>query len=362
LLFGLLAEYHVQAAEQGARLPERGVPRVRAERLDQSYLKGHVFKSAPPFLTGLVHTAPEGTTVELTLVANLNSEVNQKGDEVFARVSTSMVDGKRLLLPAGWYLHGLVTGVSRQKRLGRDGWIEIEFDKLVSPDGSWELPFPVSLSTKDNKLKSVAKTVATDLYHVGQGAIGGAILSAQLTGIPLAIMTHGYSLAAGAAVGGAAGAVGALKRKGQIASFYPGDQIKVSLDEPIALPEFKKEAETGPIVLSDSPADIAVAIEKATFQKDPFGDRAAQLLTIDITVDNRTSRQLSFFDLAVVSDHNMLYLPSITTDMRFWRSKFPPGTSRQATVSFSVDRPDDHYFLVLLNESKDRAIARIPIN
>ena len=64
----------------------------------------------------------------------------------------------------------------------------------------------------------------------------GSIVSVQLTGIPTAIATHGISVGAGAAVGGTLGMIGALKRKGKIASFLPGDEMKMVTVEQIELP------------------------------------------------------------------------------------------------------------------------------
>ncbi len=97
-------------------------------------------------------------------------------------------------VPGGWYMHGLVTDAAEQKRGGRNGYVTIEFDKLVSPKGEYELPFHAKFSTKDSKLESVAKVLTTDSAIVGYGAAGGALLSLQMTGIGTAIATHGISV------------------------------------------------------------------------------------------------------------------------------------------------------------------------
>ncbi len=66
------------------------------------------------------------------------------------------------MLPEGWYIRGLVTESTGQKRHSRDGYIGVTFDKLISPNGEIELAFPAKFSTKDHALKSVAKVAMID--------------------------------------------------------------------------------------------------------------------------------------------------------------------------------------------------------
>ncbi len=106
-------------------------------------------------------------------------------------------------------MHGQVTAIGLQKRLGRDGYVEVEFDKLISPEGDIDLPFNTKFSTKDSQLKAISKEVLIDSGYVTLGALGGSIFSVQLTGVPVAIATHGISVGAGAAVGGGLGLIGA---------------------------------------------------------------------------------------------------------------------------------------------------------
>ncbi|HEY9869487.1 MAG TPA: hypothetical protein V6D08_10015 [Candidatus Obscuribacterales bacterium] len=332
-----------------------------SQRPSGSVLKGRISATQSPFLSGTVETIPEGTQVNLTLTANLNSELSQKGDEVLARIAVEVKDGQKVLLPAGWYAHGFVTDVASQRRLGRDGYVEVEFDSIISPDGNYELSFPAKLSTKDNKLKSAAKLLAKDAGYVAVGAAAGAILSAQITGIPLAVMTQGYSVAVGAGVGAGVGAFAALKRKGKIASFYPGDELKLTIAEPLTIPAFNPEA-----LAASPPAGgvegLNILVARARFGKDPFGDERSRLLTLDVKLDNESSKEYSFFDLAVVSDHNQRYYPSILGGLAVLKKKVPPHTSQEGTLTFSVDSPKRKYWIVLLDRVERKELARVPIN
>ncbi len=324
-------------------------------------LKGRVSATQSPFLDGKVESIPSGTKVDLTLMAHLNSEVSQKGDEILARIAVDVKNGQRVYLPHGWYIRGVVTDVAEQRRLGRDGYVEIEFDSLISPDGNYELKFPAKLSTRDNTVKALAKTLVEDAGYVTLGAAGGAILSTQLTGIPVAILTQGYSVAIGAGVGAGIGAIGALKRKGKIASFYPGDELKLTIAEPLTIPGFNPEflAAATPGKKLDN---LNIFVNRARFKKDPFGDDRARLLTLEVKVDNQSDKEYSLFDLAVVSDHNQRYYPSLLTGLNTWKKKVAPHSAQEATLSFSVDSPKCKYWLVVLDRTNRDELTRVPIN
>lgn len=324
-------------------------------------LRGRVTATQSPFLYGSVETVPKGTKLDLTLMGNLNSEMSQKGDEIFARVAVDLKDGEHVLLPSNWYLHGIVSDVKSQRRLGRDGYVDVEFDKLVSPDGQYEVPFAAKFSTADNQLKAVAKVLAIDTGYVTEGAVGGAILSVQLTGVPLAVATHGYSVAIGAAAGAGIGALGALKRKGKIASLYPSDEMHLTVASPLTLPGFNPDA-----LASRTPHEklknLDLTVLSSHFGKDPFGDAHSRLLVLDVKVDNHSAREYSFFDLAVVSDYNQRYYPFLMGGLSSWKKRVLPNSAAQGTISFSVDSPKHKYWLVLLDKKNRQELTRVPIN
>jgi hypothetical protein len=330
--------------------------------VETKQLKGRVEEIAKPspLLYGSVQTIPTGTKVALTIMGNLNSELSQKGDEVLARVACDVTGGERVILPGGWYMHGVVTDIAPQRRLGKDGYVEVEFDKLVSPEGDLELPFRAKVSTKDGELKAVAKTALIDSAYVTAGAIGGSLLSVELTGLPVAIASHGISVGIGAAAGGTLGAIGALKRKGNIRSLFPGDELKLVTAEPIMLPGFDPRflpSASMPV----SVANLTLHVGKPTFAKDTLGDKLARRLFLDVTIENNTSKEYSFFDLAVLSDHNQRYYP-LPACLQMGKNKVQAHSTGTAKVVFSVDSPKRKYWLLLLDKIKREEIARAPIN
>jgi hypothetical protein len=353
-------------AEQATKDDKSTASNTRAQRATDRHssrlLKATVSASPSPFLSGSAQSIPKGTKVNLSVMGTLNSEFSQQGDDVFAKISCNVANGKTVIMPGGWFMHGKVTDVAVQKRLGRDGYVEVEFDKIVSPDGEYELPFKAKVSTKDNQLKAVAKTVLVDSGYVGLGALGGSIVSVQLTGIPTAIATHGISVGAGAAVGGTLGMIGALKRKGKIASFLPGDEMKMVTVEQIELPGFDPAFLPSARVPISTP-NLTLAIKKKpTFAPDPLGDKLSRQLHMDVTIDNATPNQYSFFDLAVISDHDKRYYPSLASDFQAIKKKVPSHSQGTAHLVFSVDSPKRKYWLIMLNKSNRDEIARAAIN
>jgi hypothetical protein len=325
-------------------------------------LKGNVSTTASPplLLEGVKQELPAGTKVDLTLMCNLNSEVSQIGDEVHARVGMTVKDGSKVLLPEGWYLRGTITDATGQKRLGRNGFVEVEFDKLVSPNGEMELPFHAKVSTRDNQLKAIAKIAAIDAGYVTVGAAAGAVMSVQLTGIPLAVATHGYSVAIGAGVGATIGAIGALKRKGKIASLYPGDDIKLTVAEPITLPGFNPD-----VIASLKPPpkleNFEFLIKRAQFLKDPM-DSQARLLRVDVSINNQTKKEYRLADIAVVSDRNQRYGAYGYSSFGLLGKRIAPNSKEDDVITFSVDSPKRKYFLVLLDPAHQAELTRVPIN
>ncbi|HEY9716542.1 MAG TPA: hypothetical protein V6C69_03655 [Trichormus sp.] len=331
---------------------------------NNNLLQGNVTQEGKksPFLTGSVQAIPPGAQVDIIFTGNINSETSQKGDELFVKVARDVAGSDGVGVPGGWYMHGLVTETSGQKRGGRDGYIEMEFDKLISPDGEYQLPFHATVSTKDSLLKSVAKVAAIDTGYVAEGALGGAILSVQFTGITGAIATHGYSVAIGAGVGAAIGAFGAAKRKGKILSVYPGDTMPMITAEPISLPGFDKTQ-----LLSgqkhESIKTLGITINKTAYRKDPSGDRRANLLVVDLTMNNKTSTEYKFRDLAVVSDLNQRYQPWIDQGFRALMEKsVAPHSEQEGVVTFEVGPKKRKYWLVLLDRVKATELKRVPLN
>jgi hypothetical protein len=328
-----------------------------------SVLRGRVSETPErsPLLSGSVQTIPDGLKVDLTLQGNLNSEVSQKGSEVFARISTDVKDanGNKVYLPGGWVAHGFVTDRDSQHRHGRAGWAEVTFDKIISPDGTYDVPFEAKLSTKDNTVKAVAKIIATDTKFVSIGAAAGSVLSVQMTGIPLAVASHGYSVAIGAGIGAAIGMFGAIRHKGNILSVYPGEHLTLTTAGSIQLPGFNL-ANLPSAKPKERVIGMFMQINEAHLERDNFSDdKHARILRVNFAIENHTQREFLINNIVVESELQARY-PMHLNALRVHYKPLIPGSSQTLSIPFSVDA-GKHTYSLLLIDSKGKEVRREPI-
>lgn len=336
---------------------------VLSDQVPGRLLKGNVSQDDQdsPFVPGQVQTVPKGTAVNLTVLdhVNINSEISQKGDEVWMKVSQDVVGADGRVMPGGWFMHGLVTEAQPAKRGGRDGYFAVQFDKIT--DGKYEAPFNATMSTKDSTIKSVAKEVLTDSGYTAVGALGGALISLQATGIGGAIATHGISVGAGAAVGGTLGLFGSVKRHGDVASAGPQDDLKLTIAEPLQMPVFKPRVfQAAKPVPKEKGMNITV--NGYTFAKDPHGDKRSRLLKVDVTINNHTPRDVRAMQLSVVNDFDKQFMPFFGMDMQSLMKPVHPFATERILIVYEVDDAKRKYWLSLHDNRGERELSRIPVN
>jgi hypothetical protein len=328
-----------------------------------SVLRGRVSETPErsPLLSGSVQTIPDGIKVDLTLQGNLNSEMSQKGSEVYAQISRDVTDsaGNKVYLPGGWVAHGFVTDRSGQKRHSGAGWAEVTFDRIISPDGKYDVPFDAKVSTKDNTVVAVTKILATDTKYMSMGAVAGGVLSFQMTGIGVAVASHGYSVAIGAAVGAGIGLFGAIRKKGPILSLYPGEHLKLTTTGSIQMPGFNL-ANLPSAKPKERVIGLFVQINDAKLIKDDFTeDKKARILKVNFTIANNSQREFLLNNLRVISELNEIFGPHMNSlAVKF--QPLTPKSSQTLTVPFSVDAGKHQYWL-LLTDSKGNEVRREPI-
>lgn len=340
--------------------------RFREPHMDNKgkLLQGKIEMSKPsPFIPGKVETIPAETKVDLVVPAGvvLNSEISQKGDEIFVRISQDIKGGGKVLLPAQWYMRGLVTEAVSQKRLGRAGYVEVQFDKLVSPDGEYAVDFNAKLSTRDNKLTALTKIVAKDAAYTAVGAGAGAMLGLQVSGIPATIAMQGYNVAGAAALGATWGLIASLKRKGDIKNVYEGDELKITTSEPIKLPAF--DPAQLPSAQAVKPLEgLEMKVQKYRFQKTPWGDKSAEYLIVDVEVRNKTSQPFYFSDLIAMSDKYQEYRQHISAAAKRKEIQVLPGRSGTGNVVFLAGTKKHKYSLIFLSRRTGKELSRVAIN
>lgn len=306
--------------------------------------------------TGKTETLEKRDTIEMTVSQVLDGSFSFEGDEFFAEVTSDVYGNKGVIIPKGSLAHGYIKASGEAKRLGRDGYLDLSFDKLITPDGR-EIPIEGKMSTKLHPLKAAAKIAATDIGYTAAGGVMGGLFAAQALGIEAAIASNGYTIAGGAAIGGAIGLGMSLYRKGKDVLISPGDEIKVKILSNVELPVYREEAL---VKKEENYPGLEIRIANIIYEKDPFGE--ANTITLSLSISNMSDKNFAGMDLALVSDYNTVYNPSIFGDTRILFSQFRPGDRKAGKISFAVDNIKHSYWLVVNDRTKNKPLAKISLD
>ena len=306
--------------------------------------------------TDKTDTLDKKDVVQMTVSQVLDGSFSIEGDEFFAKVTSDVVGKKGVIIPKGTIAHGTITQVSDAKRLGRNGHLNLSFDKLITPDGR-EIDIEGKMSTKLHPIKEAGKIVATDVGYTAAGGVIGGLFALQALGPAAAIASNGYTVAGGAAIGGAVGLGMSLYRKGKNVLISPGDEIRVKILSSVDLPVYKDEA-LKKEELKYPGLDIRIA--NILYEKDPFGE--VNTITLSVSIVNMSKKTISGMDLALVNDYNVIYNPSIFGDTRLLFSQLKPGDRFAGKISFSVGSVKDTYWLTVNDRAKNKPIAKVSLD
>lgn len=308
--------------------------------------------------TDEVKKIEETQTINLMVSQVLNGTTSIEGDEFFAEVSDDVLAGSGVLLPKGTIAHGKIKNIVDPKRLGRDGYIELGFDYLITPDGR-EIPIEGEMSSKLHPAKGTAQKIGEDVAYTAVGGAYGALAAIELAGLEGAIVSQGYTLMGGAAIGGVIALGLALFRKGKDVLIAPGDEIKVRIKSTEAIPVMTHEAVRQDELFYDG---LDVNITDVFLEKDPFGH--LNTISLDLIIKNNSKTDFSSFDIALVSDLRQSYTPSIFTDYRnsLAMQTIKKGTNVSGILSFSVDNPKRQHWLVFYDKRTHKPLAKISVD
>ena len=330
---------------------------IAAEPLKGSVTENDVYQQFQDELfTGKIETLNKKEVIHMTVSQVLDSSISIEGDEFFAEVTDDVYGNKGIVIPKGTHAHGRLTSTTAPGRLGKEATMELSFDYLVTPDGR-EIPIEGNMTTKLHPVAQGAKVVAQDLgYTVAGGAVGG-FMALNWLGLEAAIASQGYTLAGGAALGGAVGLGMALLRKGNHVLIAPGDEIKVRIMTPVDLPVYKEEALKQEEVLYDG---ISISINDVKHEKDPFGEM--NTITLSVLISNMSDKTLSGFDMALVNDYNAKFSPSIFGNTKLMFRQLKPGDKIATDVSFAVDNINRKFWLTFYDRKNSKVITKVSVD
>ena len=306
--------------------------------------------------TGKTEFLEKKDVIEMTVSQVLDGSFSLEGDEFFAEVTSDVHGDKGVIIPKGTVAHGTIKQTGEAKRLGRDGYLDLSFDYLVTPDGR-EIPIEGKMSTKLHPLKAATKIVATDIGYTAVGGVAGGFFALQALGLEAAIASHGYTLAGGAAVGGTIGLGMSLYRKGKNVLIAPGDEIKVKIMSNVELPVYKDDA-LKQEEMNFPGLDIRIA--NILYEKDPFGE--VNTITLSLSISNMSKKNISGMDFTLVNSYNAVFTPSIFGDTKLLFSQLKPGDRFAGRMSFSVNSVKDSFWLVLNDRATKKPLTRISLD
>lgn len=306
--------------------------------------------------TGKIETLDKKDVIKMTVSQVIDGNYSFEGDEFFAKVTSDVIGDEGVVIPKGTIAHGVISQSSEAKRLGRDGYISLKFDYLITPDGR-QIPIEGGMSTKMHPLKAASKIVATDLGYTAAGGVLGGYTALSALGIEAAILSQGYTVAGGAALGGTVGLAMSLCRKGKDVLIAPGDEIRVKVSTSMALPVYKES------VLRQeelSYPGLNVRITNILYEKDPFGE--LNTVTLSMAISNMSKTIFSGMDVALVNDLGQVFNPSVFGDTNLMFSQIKPGDRVAGRISFSVNNVNDSFWLTFYDRLTKKEVARISLD
>lgn len=313
-------------------------------------------KMQEDLFTGEVEVLERKDIINMTVSQVLDGSINMEGDEFFAEVTNEVYGDKGVIIPKGTLAHGKISKSGDPGKLGKAAWLELDFDYLVTPDGR-EIPIEGKMSTKLHPAVETSKIVVQDVgYTLAGGAVGG-IVALNWLGLEAAIASQGYTLAGGAAVGGVIGLGMALMRKGNEVLIAPGDEIRVKINTSVPLPVYKDTA------LQQHELNypgLDISINNIKHEEDPFGE--LNTITLTVLISNLSDKNFSGLDIALISDYNKVFRPSIFGDTKLMFKHINSGDKMVGTISFSVDNINHSYWLAFIDKRSGKPLAKISID
>jgi len=305
--------------------------------------------------TGQIEAVQKGAKLKMTVSSVISSGYHIKGDEFFAEITDDFSTQSGIVIPSGTVAHGIVTELKDKKRLGRDAYMSIKFDYLITPDNR-KIPIEAGMTTKRSAAASAAKVVLEDTAYTVAGGVIGGILAFKILGLGAAVASHGYTVSGGAGIGALIGMTASLVRKGHDVLIQPGDEIKVNVNESIALPVMSEKALRDEDLILDG---LDVKIIGYALERDPFDELNTITLTLDIR--NNTEKTFSSFDMALLSDYKTVYYASPFGNTDMWFKKMTPGSAVRGSLSFSVDNPKKRHWLVFYDSRTRKPLAKFSL-
>lgn len=162
-------------------------------------------------------TVPVGQLLDVRLQTPLSSSTAKPEQRFEATTATDLMQGDKVLIPAGSPVRGVVMSVKPAGRLDRSGSLTLAFDRITVNGKEYPIRATATQVFESRGVLEEGKTVGT------AGAVG-AIVGGILGGLE------------GALIGAAVGSGGVIAAtEGKDIDLPPGTIIRIRLDTPLEL-------------------------------------------------------------------------------------------------------------------------------
>lgn len=160
---------------------------------------------------------PVGQELDVRLQERLSSETATPEQRFEATTAVDLLQGERVLIPAGSTVRGVVKNVDKAGNIDRTGKLTLAFDQVTVRGRAYPIRAMATQAFESRGLRDETKTVGT-------GGAVGAVIGGIIGGIKGAII---------GAVVGAGGVIAATE--GKDVALEPGTIIRIRLDEPLQI-------------------------------------------------------------------------------------------------------------------------------
>lgn len=184
------------------------------------------------------YSVDRGTIIRVRMNETLNSKSARVGDRFTTNVTEPVYSNNGVVvIPVGSTVTGRVNSVTRAKKGGDPGTIDVGFTEVRLPNGTRRSinGSLTSLDSDDAKSDNEGRASGDDrkndkIIFIGGGAGGGAILGGLIGG--------GKGAVIGGILGGLAGLAGERMTRGEDAEVKSGTEFGVILNQGVSIPKF----------------------------------------------------------------------------------------------------------------------------
>jgi type IV secretion system protein VirB10 len=225
------------------------------------FLTGVALLAQEPAVAPESYTVTPGTRIALGLVNSVSTKHSVSGDRIYLETVFPIVLNSHIVIPAGSYVTGTVTGIRKPGRVKGRAEMYVRFDTLTLPNGVTR-EFRSRLGSidarGDEKLDDKEGIVRGDSNRGGDAR---TIAEAAAAGAGVGVIagsandTAGTGLGIGSAAGAAAGLIGVLLSRGPDAELARGSTVEMVLDRPLLFTAKETDFSGAPMAprMSDGP-------------------------------------------------------------------------------------------------------------